>query len=502
MSLKALSKTILAVIIIVIIAIAGVAYILLIYQTPPTTPTPTPTPTITPTTTTPTVIQTTPTTTTPATTPTTTAPQLMILNIDGIQIRVPKDLYDFAMNAREGKISVTINFWTSMYPFEADLMKQVVANFTREYPGIKVNYQNIQNLKETVKAGIVAGDIENTAHVFTWAHDWTGEFAEAGFIIPLDKYLPPPTLSDIQSQLLPLAFAAGQLGVHVYGLPWAAEGIALICDASKVPQIPSTFSDLESIMKNYTDPSKGLYGLAYQIDPYHIYPFITAFGGYYYDETTDTTAFNSSGTLQGISFLLTHVFPYMYTADVGGETQLKLFLDGKTPCIITGPWSMNSILGVYKNLSIGAIPSIDGRIPRPFVGVKMLWITSLVEKDPNRLYASLLFTLWFTMNDRMLKFLVDYGGYIPVKNSVINYITANRDKYNIVYGFIESISNGIPMPKVPKMGCVWDPIGTAVSAIVTEYNEKGLNATLQDLKGILDQAASALASKCNVKLAG
>ncbi|MEZ0289888.1 MAG: extracellular solute-binding protein [Sulfolobales archaeon] len=508
MSFRSISRTLMVAIIVIIVILAAIGVILIytprqpITTTPITTPTTSPSPTLTtPTTTTPTVtMTTTPTPTlTTLTTPTATV-QLAKLSIGGVEIRVPQSLYDFAMKAREGKISVTINFWTSMYPFEADLIKQVVANFTREYPGIKINYQNVQNMKETIKAGIVAGDVENTAHVFTWAHDWTGEFAEAGYIIALDKYLPPETLSDIQSQVMPVAFAAGQLGVHVYGLPWAAEAIALICDATKVPQIPSTFSEFESIMKRFTDPSRGLYGLAYQIDPYHIYPFVTAFGGYYYDETSDTTALNSTGTIQGLSFLLTHVFPYMYTADTGSETQLKIFTDKKAPCIITGPWSINAIKSVYTNISIGPIPNIDSRVPRPYVGVKLLWITSLVEQDPNRLYGSLLFVIWFVLNDPTLKLLVDGAGYIPVKNSLIQYIAQHRDIYNIAYGFIESISRGVPMPKVPKMGCVWDPVGTAVSAIVTEYSEKGLDATLKDLRNILDQATSTLVTKCNVKL--
>ncbi len=510
--LRALSKTLLISVIVIIIIVGVVAAFYLITSkpaapTPTTTPlaTTSPTPITTPitmTTTTPTI--TTPITTSPATTPrpTVTTPTLYTVKIGVSEIRVPKDFYDFIMKAKRGEISVTINFWTAMYPFEADVIKQVVDAFMKEYPGVKVNYQNVQNLKETVKAGIIAGDVENTAHVFTWAHDWTGEFAEPGYIIALDQYLPPETLSDLQSQFAPVAFSAVQLGLHVYGLPWAAEAIALICNKAMVSSIPVTFSDLENnVFKKFTNPSKGTYGLSYQIDPYHIYPFITAFGGYYYDETTDTSAFNSTGTYKGIEFLLQHVFPYLYTSDLGGETQLKLFTDGKTPCIITGPWNGPRIKEVYgNNVVIGPIPDIDGKTPKPYVGIKTLWITSLVKNDPNRLYGSLLFAMWFSLNDDSLKLLVDKFGYIPVKNSIIDYVSANKEKYVYVYGFLESVLRGVPMPKVPKMSCVWDPVGTAINAIITEYNEKGLQATLKDLTNILDSAAATLATKCKVKL--
>jgi arabinogalactan oligomer/maltooligosaccharide transport system substrate-binding protein len=511
----AISKTLL--ITIIIIAVVGIAlatYFSSLKGPIQTTITPfttittpvytTPMITITPSLTTPVATVTTPITTTPMTTPSPTTPQISLykLVIGTTEIRVPKELYDFAMKAKAGSISVTINFWTSMYPFEADIIKEAVNMFMKEYPGVKVNYQNVQNMKEMVKAGVLAGDVENTAHVFTWAHDWTGEFADAGYIIALDNYLPPETLNDLQSQYAPIAFSAAQLRLHLYGLPWAAEAIALICDASKVPQIPSKFSDLENnVFKKYTDASKGLYGLSYQIDPYHIYPFVTAFGGYYYDETTDTSAFNSTGTYEGIKFLLEHVFPYLYTSDLGGETQLKLFTDGKTPCIITGPWNGPRIREVYGDkIVIAPIPDIDGKTPKPFVGVKLLWITSLVKNDPNRLYASILFSLWFTLNDGSLKMFVDKFGYIPVKNSLIEYVSAHKEQYKYVYGFLESVLRGVPMPKVPKMGCVWDPVGTAVNAIVTEYNEKGLKTTLDDLRNILNSAATTLVEKCKVKL--
>jgi ABC-type glycerol-3-phosphate transport system substrate-binding protein len=90
------------------------------------------------------------------TTPSPTTPQISLykLVIGTTEIRVPKELYDFAMKAKAGSISVTINFWTSMYPFEADIIKEAVNMFMKEYPGVKVNYQNVQNMKEMVKAGV------------------------------------------------------------------------------------------------------------------------------------------------------------------------------------------------------------------------------------------------------------------------------------------------------------------------------------------------------------
>jgi arabinogalactan oligomer/maltooligosaccharide transport system substrate-binding protein len=496
-------------IIIVIVIIAGVAAYLATRggkkpaTTTPTTVAPATTATPTPTTPPPTTTTKSPTTTTTTTTaatpsPTTTtititttppASKVYTITIGTSKIRVSKDFYDFVQKVKKGEIHVTINFWTSMMPFEVKVIKQSIAMFEKEYPGIEVKYSGtVQNLKEAVKAAVVAGDVEHGPHVFTWAHDWTGELAEGGYIIALDKYLPPETIEDLQKQYLAVAYSAGVYKLHLYGLPWAAEALALICNADMVKGPIKTFSELEQIMKQHYNPKKGTYGLAYQIDPYHVYPFVTAFGGYYYDEEKDSVGVNSTGTVEGIKFFLSHVLVYMDTSDLGHETQLKDFIEGKAPCIITGPWDIPAIKEAIPHIFVQAIPPINGKIPKPFSGIKLMWITSLAAKDKNKLYASILFALWFTLDDNNIKMLVDKAGFIPVKKSIVEYVTAHMDKYPIVAGFLESIRNSIPMPKSPKMAKVWGPVTNALDAIITTFTEKGLEAALKQVKPTLDKA--------------
>lgn len=501
---RSISYSIAAIIIIVIVVVAAAAFLAARHAKPSpptgatattttttaataTTPTATTTKTTTATTTTTTTTTTTPTTTTTATT--TATKHLEVLTIGSSKIRVPADFYDFAMKAKRGEVHVTINFWTSMLPFEVEVIQSVVDEFMKEYPGITVKYTGtVQNMKEAVKAGIIAGDVEHTADVFTWAHDWTGELAEGGYIVPIDKYLPPETLQDLQSQFLSVAYSAGVYKLHLYGLPWAAEAIALVCNADMVRSLPSTYAEWKAIMEKYYNPDNETYGLAYQIDPYFIYPFITAFGGYYYDEANDSVGVNSTGTVEGMKFLIKNILPYMYTGDLGHEIQLKVFLDGRAPCIITGPWDLPAIKEKIPNIIVGPIPEIDGRTPKPFSGIKLLWITKLAEQDKNRLYASILFAMWFSINDDTLKMLIDQAGFIPVKLSLVQYVKENINEYPIVAGFIKSVSNSVPMPKSPKMAKVWGPVTNALNAILSTYAEKGPQAALEIVEETMNAA--------------
>jgi arabinogalactan oligomer/maltooligosaccharide transport system substrate-binding protein len=435
-----------------------------------------------------------PTTTTPSPTP--TSPSLYSIQIGSATIRVPQEFYNFIMQVKNNQIKVSINFWSSMLPFEVDNVKKVVQDFTSEYPGVTVKYTGtVQNMKEAVKAGIIANDIENTAHVFTWAHDWTGEMADGGYIIPISDYLSPETLSDLQNQYLSIAYTSGVYKLKLYGLPWAAEAIALVVNKNLVSTPPKTFDDMLNIMRQFNDPSMNKFGLAYQMDPYHLYPFITAFGGYYYNEDDDSVGVNSTGTEAGIKFWIQNLLPYMDTRDLSHETQLKVFTDGRAPFIITGPWNIPAIKQAGIPIEVVPIPNIGDKIPKPFSGIKLLWVTKLVEKDRNRLYAAILFALWFSLADNELKMLVENAGFIPVKKSVVEYLNQNIDKYPITVGFANSVARSIPMPKSLKMAMVWGDVSNALNAIFTEYSQKGPDAAIASIRTYLNQAQQSILDK-------
>lgn len=474
-------------ILIVILAILAIVAALIIIPREGVQPTPTPTTSpVTPPLTTP---PTTPPVTTPPTTPTPT-PTLRTLEIGTSKIRVPPDFYDFVTKAKTGAVRVTINFWTAMMPFEVKVVESIVQRFKSEYPGIDVRYTGtVTNMKEAIKAGIIAGDVENTAHVFTWAHDWTGEMADGGFIVSLSKYLPRETIEDLRREYAGFAFSAGVYKLELYGLPWAAESIAFICNMELTGGVfPTKFSQLEELMAKWYKPDRKTYGLAWQIDPYHIYPLVTAFGGFYYDEDRDVVGVNSEGTIRGFEFLFSKILPYMFTGDLGHEAQLSIFEEGRAPCIVTGPWNIPRIKERVAKIAVGPLPEIDGMTPRPFSGIKLLWVTKAAEADTNRLYASILFALWFTLNDNVIKTLMDEAGFIPVKVSMIDYLRANKDKYPIIAGFSASLANSIPMPKSVKMAKVWGPVSEALSSLITIYNEKGSKEAVAEVRRALDEA--------------
>lgn len=424
---RAISKTIAIVIgVVVLIAVVGVL-VYMTTQAPPTTPTTTPTPTPTPT--------------------------EYKLKFGDVEVSVTREIYEVAQKAKDRQIDVTITFWVEMMPFEVEVIRGIIEDFTAEYPGIKVNLENKVDMKTTYQAQVVIG---RGPDLLTWAHDWTGSFAEANIIVPLDQYL----TSDILDQFTPSAVRAASYNNKIWGLPWAAETVALVCNNALVSKIPENFDELKNIMQQYYNPDAGKYGISYQVDPYFISAWAHAFGGYYFDDVTKRPGVNLTETVTGIKFFYENIFVYLYTGDLGHDTQLNLFLTGRTPCIVAGPWDIKAIRDAGINFTVTPLPKISETVvPKPYSGVKLIWLNPNSQNKE----AAVLFALWFTLNNKVIQRLVEEAGFVPVHKAVLEW--EGLLELPVVYGYAKAVEGSIPMPSSPEMTYVWSPVSDAITDI-------------------------------------
>ena len=72
-----------------------------------------------------------------------------------------------------------------------------------------------------------------------------------------------PVENDVQDVLNKFVVSIPQYKGHIYGLPFTAETVALICNKKMAPQPPTTFADLLNVMTSGTPVIhlKGLYDL-------------------------------------------------------------------------------------------------------------------------------------------------------------------------------------------------------------------------------------------------
>jgi arabinogalactan oligomer/maltooligosaccharide transport system substrate-binding protein len=400
------------------------------------------------------------TSTTTSTTPSTTTqqPEEYVLKFGSIEVKVTRDIYELAQKAKNNEVDVTIEFWISMLPFEETLIKEVTSWFVQEYPGIKVDVVNKPSMKETFKASVIVG---RGPDLLTWAHDWTGEFAEAELIVPVDEYL----TDDIKNVYIDTALEAMQYQGQSWGFPWAAETVALVCNTEFVEEPPSSLDDLKNIMQQFYNPSQDMYGIAYQLDPYFISAWVHAYGGFYYNDETGEVGVGSQGTINGIKAYLEFIAPYVYKEDPSHEAQLRIFIEKKAPCMVTGPWDIPKIKEANITFTITPLSMLEYDYKlRPYSGVKMIWI-SKTAKDKGTDLAAALFALWFTLNDNVIEYLAKNAGFVPIHKIVLS--KAEIRELPDVYAFSKAIEDSVPMPKSPEMAKVWGPVGEALNAIWT-----------------------------------
>ncbi|MEM4788049.1 MAG: extracellular solute-binding protein, partial [Ignisphaera sp.] len=306
--LHGISKLAITLIVIVLVIVAGVAVYFTFSRpsvspptptpslTPTTTPTDTPSPTITPT---PSLTP----TTTPTDTPSPTPIEISEVEISGVRIRVPNDFAEFVKKVKQKDISITIYFGHALAPEERPAFEKVINMFKSEFPGVEVRvlaYGDAGGLQSAISAaGALPREarealIGNAPDVFTWAHDWIGWMADSGYLLALEDYIGYDAIEDISEHILPSAMAAVTYGGKTYGLPYAGEALALFINTKLVAKIPETFDELKQVMQQFCSPDEGRYGIAGQIGSmYHINAWVTAFGGYWYDEITKSLGINS-----------------------------------------------------------------------------------------------------------------------------------------------------------------------------------------------------------------
>ncbi|MEM3923758.1 MAG: extracellular solute-binding protein, partial [Zestosphaera sp.] len=155
-----------------------------------------------------------------------------------------------------------------------------------------------------------------------------------------------------------------------------------------------------------------------------------------------------------------YIYVYLYKGDLGHDAQLNLFLTGKTPCIVTGPWDIKAIRDAGINFTITPLPKISETIiPKPYSGVKLIWLNPNSQNKE----AAVLFALWFTLNNKVIQKLAEEAGFVPVLKTVLEWEGLSR--LPVVYGYAKAVENSIPMPSSPEMNYVWGPVSDALTAI-------------------------------------
>jgi maltose-binding protein MalE len=332
----------------------------------------------------------------------------------------------------------------------APVVEEIAPAFTEE-TGVTVTV-------EIVGFGDIRGQVQTAGpagegpDIYIGAHDWTGELVANGVAEPID-------LGGKAGDFNPTSLGAFTVDGQLYAVPVATEAIALYYNTDLVAEAPATFEEIAAICDGLSgiENCVGVPGGGDGGDAYHHFPFISALGGYIfkYDPASgfdpSDVGLDNDGAIAGIQFLEEQVAAGVI-ASTNYDTAKALFLDGKEPFWITGPWEVGGLQEqTTVNWAVAKIPTIGGNAPAPFVGAQGMFLSAFSE---NKVVA-LSFLLDFVATAETQQALYDADPRLPVFNSVAEALSGDP----VVEAFLASVADGIPMPNIPEMGSVWGPVG-------------------------------------------
>lgn len=287
------------------------------------------------------------------------------------------------------------------------------------------------------------------------AHDWLGELTTNGVVAPLE-------LGDSADGYLSVALDAAAYDGTVYMLPYAVENLAMLRNADLVAEPATSFDDM--IAKGTAAGAEFPFVVEQGVDgnPYHLYPFQTAFGAPVFGRDAngayDATQLTLGDGGDFASWLSAQGAAGTISTEITGDIAKEKFLAGDAAFWLTGPWNVTAAVEGGINLAVDAIPSPGSEDAQPFAGVKGFFVNQYSE---NKVAA----------ND----FLVNYIGTTDVQvalfesSSVLPALTAAAQAVSddaIVAGFLAAGEQAVPMPAIPAMGQVWQYWGIAEAEIL------------------------------------
>ncbi|WP_417556012.1 sugar ABC transporter substrate-binding protein [Microbacterium sp.] len=333
---------------------------------------------------------------------------------------------------------------------------QGAADAYQKKTGVKVQLvgKNVDDIKDDFIQQVPTG---KGPDITMGAHDWLGELSTNGVVAPLE-------LGDSGAEYLPVALQASTYDGKVYMLPYAVENIAVLRNTKLVPEAATSFDDMIAKGKAAGLDQPFVVEQGAEGNPYHLYPFQTAFGAPVFG--TDANGAYDANDLQlggegGTAFanwLSAQGKAGTLNTDIDGEIAKQQFLDGKAAFWLTGPWNVGAAVDGGIDVAIDKIPSPTDKAASPFAGVKGFFVSS---ESKNKVAA----------ND----FLVNYIGTADVQlelfkaGHILPALTAAADKAAsdpIIAGFQAVGGEAVPMPAIPAMGSVWQFWGVAEAAII------------------------------------
>jgi arabinogalactan oligomer / maltooligosaccharide transport system substrate-binding protein len=371
--------------------------------------------------------------------------------------------------AVQGQAKVTV--WTDFGGEELKWLSQAADAFekTPAAKGAKIEVVSVPLGENRDKFIQSAPKGEGPDLIATIPHDQVGQFASAGVLEPMDKYLSVGFKADVAESSLDAFNFKGR----TFGVPMFGEAVALVYNKKLLPGgIPKTWDEFIKVSQNLTNPEKQQFGFLAPIGiQYHMHGFYRAFGAYVFAKNkdgsfdTNNVGLANAGAVKAGQMINDLRFKHKLIPEGAEDPGLQqdLFVKGNLAMWLNGPWVMADVKKAKIDYGIGLPPRPTGATGdfAPFLGVRGVVMNAYSKQKA----ASSEFAKYLVTANQQVS-LNKIGGRLPISKSAVRQL----GKDPVVAGFGAAVARGVPMPNVPEMGQVWGPWGDALNLSIKTDN--------------------------------
>ena len=362
-----------------------------------------------------------------------------------------------ASGAVSGSVATSgsLRIWTDK-DRRADIERIATAWGSRRGVTVEVVEKNFGDIRDQLKTVAPA----TAPDVIIGAHDWTGQLAADGLVLPLSPK--KATLKQFPKYALD-AFSYGTAVKRLYGSPVALENVGLVVN-TRLATVPKTWASLQKQALAFKKKSADNLAIAVPQAPagdaYHMYPFFSGLGGFVF-------ARNKAGNLNPrVIGVANPVFlknaPMIDAWDrlglinskVNYDTAKNAFLKGQAAFWVTGPWEADTLRSSGLRFRIVQVPKIKFRSV-PFLGVQGFMVTRFANSHGVATLAKDLVASYI-MLPASQRALAAANGRFPA-----NTVAGKQVNDPVLAQFGSAGAGGVPMPNIPQMSSVWEELGGA-----------------------------------------
>ena len=385
------------------------------------------------------------------------------------------------------KDSDAIVIWQTMDPLEMETFSKIVDAFREEYPEIAVEVQLVP-FNDARENFIRAAQGGNAPDVLRCEIAWTPLFADLGFLVPIEDYIPAEERRDYLEAPLNYNLFLG----HLWGIPQVTDCLALMYNKRIFEEagvsVPTTMDELLAVATALTDRENDKYGIFIPADAYFVQPFIWAFGGGLISDERQIEI-NSDASVRGLEFFMRlreAAMPSTVAINTQNEERDEGFKAGKYAMVFQGPWSTSDMLTGREfadnpdNLGIAVIPRGPAGYGSPVGGHNYV-----ISRDAKNVEDAVTFIRFLNRAENQVLFATR-NNLLPTRFSA--YDDPSIQENRILQNFKDQLNVANNRPVIPEGGEIYpDFTRNFQMAFEGEITPRSaLEQTAQDWQKLLD----------------